>query len=287
MGVLVWLFFLVEAVYQINFLWKLLLIILFSVHALVAQPDVNPEATRKIVAEKLAANSVEAEPATGTVGASAAIAVAKDVVMESVLVKQSPMLPALVKGLAADITAKEKTETDGEKGDKLFESLSEELSPFNALGLGVPATRTAAKESWMSLKGQQMDFGPKSKSSNAIKERIIQNISLNMPQYLHIIFALMCLRSLLFRSFFACLPWSVGYQFLFLNIPVDLIRDKFPQIPSWALDFKLRSLATMAFHSFMWLFFVCEAVIRTHLVEKILLLGLILAHAYIVSPVLK
>merc|ERR1712048_900008 len=158
---------------------------------------------------------------------------------------------------------------------------------LNPLGLGVLASRKSAKEAWISLKEQQIDFGPKSKTSNTIKERIMQNTALNMPQYLHIIFAWMCLRSLLFRSFFACLPWSVGYQFLFLNIPVDLIRDKFPQIPSWALDFKLRSLATMAFHSFMWLFFVVEAVVRTYLVEKILLLGLILAHAYIVSPVLK
>merc|ERR1712166_1131480 len=104
------------------------------------------------------------------------------------------------------------------------------------------------------------------------------NFERNMPQYIHILLAFMCLRSFLFRSWFACLPWLLSYQMLCVSLP--LIRAKVPAVPP--VDLVFRIAATGAFNAFMWLFFVYEAALMTSTLEKMALTGLFAAHAYVV-----
>merc|ERR1712226_741659 len=103
---------------------------------------------------------------------------------------------------------------------------------YNILGLGLPANAETVKFAWIAFKNLEFDGGPRArKKGTPGMDRIKVNLERNLPQYVHILFALMCLRTLLFRSWFACLPWLVGYQFLSLLIPMELIREKFPQVP--------------------------------------------------------
>merc|ERR1712086_292117 len=62
-------------------------------------------------------------------------------------------------------------------------------------------------------------------------ERILTNMHINMAQYLHILLAMMMLRAFLFRSFFACLPWLVGYQCLPLKLPLENMDVMGQQVP--------------------------------------------------------
>merc|ERR1711972_1221144 len=73
----VWLFFLVELIYQINLLWKLLLVTVITVHAYVSVPDLFPDKTRKDIAERRAKESAEAAPVAGSADTKDAIAVVK------------------------------------------------------------------------------------------------------------------------------------------------------------------------------------------------------------------
>jgi len=129
----------------------------------------------------------------------------------------------------------------------------------------------------------EVDFGPyKRKKGNAAMERIEVNVERNLSQYINIALVLMCLNALVFRSWFACLPWLVGYQLLSLNLPMDLIRESFPQVPP--VELKFRVAATMAIHTFVWLFFLNELLFKTYFLAKFPLVGLFIAHAYVVVP---
>jgi hypothetical protein len=295
----VWLFFLYEALYKTYFFEKIPLIGLFIAHAFIAAPEINPDAARQTIAEETQEGAAAAKPADeapsvhGKSHAKETIAVVKQIFTCSVLATRSPLLLTWAKELKelkassskpAGEKKEESEETSKDSGaSEIFDDLVKSLSLFNILGLGLPASQEAAKESWLMLKGLQLDFGPQSKKSGAVKDRIVVNLTRNMPQYLHIVLALMCLRSFLFRSFFACLPWLVGYQFLSLHIPMDMIRNKLPQVPP--VDFKIRVVASIVFHALMWLFFLYEIAFKLHFIEYVLLTGLILAHAFVVCPV--
>jgi hypothetical protein len=264
------------------------LISLIAAHDFVVKPEEKPEAARKLISDKTAAKSkvAEAEPPVASKDhVTAMLATVKQLVTCSVIIKLSPTIIGWAKEMKA--AAAKKDDGDAKPSDAAsdFEGLKKDISPFNMLGLGLPAPE-AAKESWLVLKSLQLDFGPQSKKSGAVKERILANLARNMPQYMNITLGLMCLRSFLFRSWFACLPWLLLYQMLSVNVPVDvvtLLRAKVPQVPP--VDFKVRVVATFVLHALMWLFFLYEAAYKTYLLEKILLKGLFIAHAYVVSPV--
>jgi hypothetical protein len=313
----VWFFFLYEFVFRAYFFEKIPLIGLLAVHAYVAVPVVNLETARKAIAEKLGGTAAEDEaPATSKSEAGDIIIMVRQLVTESVLAKVSPTLTSWAKEIKAAPSAqedksKDKTEADQKmEEDKdvskdakssgvacVLEDLTDKLSLFNVLGLGLPASRQAAKEAWLSLKGPQIDFGPQSKKKGAAKERVLASFARNLPQYLHILLALMCLRSFFFRSWFACLPWLVGYQYISLNMPDALlgvlaasakaplqkIQEQFPHLAE--VDVKIRVAITVALHAFMWLFFVIEVACKTYFLEKFMLVGFFVAHAYVVNPV--
>jgi len=254
----------------------------------------NKQADRK-AAKK--ATKVDDEPVAAEEGFGALVSVCKELVLKSVLLQVSPALPDLLKDKAVEVK-KDTTSTEKEnEGDEnkeneeekkpeepadaasIFEGLRSRLPFYNPLGLGLPASGEASKTAWLSFKSLEVDGGPRARRKGTPgMDRIKVNVETNLPQYIHILLLLMCLRAFLFRSWFACLPWLVGYQVLSLEIPLALIRDKFPQVP--AVDSKFRIAATMAVHGLMWLFFVYEA-LSFWLVP---LIGLVMVHAYVASP---
>jgi len=298
---LVWTFFLHEILCQTYFLAKFPLIGLFVAHAYVVAPEVNLDAARSLIAEKKTAEAVDDKPQpVGDANAGTMIAMIKLTLTNSFLVKLCKQNKALMelKGATAKMAdakampkkketnaedEKETTEEDSKPTDALsgsvFEPLMSIVSIYNALGLGAQGSA----ESWRTFTKLEIDMGPKAKKGGAIKERLLTNFERNMPQYLHIFMALMCLRSFLFRSFFACLPWLVAYQMICVSLP--LIRAKVPAVP--AVDLIYRIAATGAFNALVWVFFVYEVTFMAHFLEKTLFTGLITAHAYSVSPASK
>jgi len=276
----IWLFFLYVLLFATYFLAKFPLIALFVLHAYVVVPEVNVEAARTALKEKKATEAPDdkPEPTKGAANAGSFIARIKLIVMDSFLVKMAHMVPELVKELKA--AAAKKADAKKDEGDEnsgsAFEPLIGPLCIYNALGLGL----AASPDEYRKLAKPQLDFGPKGKKGSA-KERLMTNFEKFMHLYLHITLLLMCVRSFLFRSFFACLPWLVAYQMLCLSFP--LIRAKLPQVPPVELVFRVA--ATAVFHALMWLFFVYEATCMTYLSEKILLTVIFVGHAYVVSPV--
>merc|ERR1719183_1638123 len=107
--VLVWFFFLYELLYKSYILEKIPLIALIAAHAYVVVPEANPEAARKLIAEKTEAKTkaTEAEPPPV---ASSTLATVKQLVTSSVITKLSPT----VIGWAKEIKAK----TDAKKEDE-------------------------------------------------------------------------------------------------------------------------------------------------------------------------
>jgi len=301
---LVWAFFLYELLCQTYFLAKFPLLGLLVAHAYVVVPEVNLDAARSLIAEKRTAEAGDAKPQVlGTANPGTIIAMIKLIVTTSFLAKLSNKGPQLIEELKgatskrADAKAepkKKETNAEDEGAEKetndedtkpkdtssgsVFEPLMAIISIYNVLGLGA---QQGSAESWRTFVKLNMDFGPKDKKGGAIKERLMTNFERNMPQYLHIFMALMCVRSFLFRSFFACLPWLVAYQMVCVSLP--LIRAKVPQVPP--VDLIYRIAATGAFNALTWLFFAYESTVMTHLLEKILFAGLFAAHAYVVAPV--
>jgi len=250
----------------------------------VVVPEANVEAAREAVKDKKTAEAAEEkpEPTKGAANAGSLICRIKLIVMDSFLVKMAHMVPELIKELKGATAKKaEAKKDDGDEKDtssgSAFEPLVENLSIYNALGLGLAASR----EEYRALAKPQLDLGPKAKKGSPVKERLMTNFEKFMHLYLHILLVLMCVRSFLFRSFFACLPWLVGYQMLCLSFP--LIRAKLPQVPPVELIFRVA--ATAVLHALMWLFFVYEATFMTYLFEKICLTVIFVGHAYVVSPV--
>jgi len=222
----------------------------------------------------------QAKPAAGAASAKGIFGVLKRIIVGSFLVQFGYAAPALGKTLKAKKAAEtKKEEKEGEEKTNEDGSILKGLTMFNVLGLGLATT----KESWTLLKGLQVEPPAKSKKGSPFQERVGANFERNMPQYIHILFALMCVRALLFRSLFACLPWLVVYQIACLHF--DVIKAKFPQVPP--VDFEIRVLVTGTLHALAWLFFFYEYVAMTHILEKMFLGALFVAHAYVVVPTEK
>lgn len=166
---------------------------------------------------------------------------------------------------------------------ELFDVLGNRLAWHNCLGLAAPRTAEESRAAWLAMKSLEFDGGPKKKKGNPGVDRIVASLHRNLPQYLHMLLALLALRALLFRSFFACLPWLLGYQFLSLVVPLQPI-DKLPGVPLDKVDVKYRIAGTMAVHALLWLFFLYEMLWRIYFYEKILYVGILLYHAYAVRP---
>jgi len=178
--------------------------------------------------------------------------------------------------------AKEKpaAPADPESAEDLFAAFSARLQWYNTLGLAEPRTQEDALAAWNEMKGLELDWGPrKARKGNPGMDRVLKNICTYLPQYFHLLLALMCLRAFLFRSWFACLPWLVGYQAASLLVPLDLAQLK--DVP-----LKFRVAATMAFHGLVLLFFLYEFVWKLiPVIEHAFWLGILVFHAYVVKPV--
>jgi len=166
----------------------------------------------------------------------------------------------------------------------MFSTLNSRLTWYNVLGLGMPASGEEAMKAWKDMIGLEVDFGPKKKKGSPGVDRILKNVHNLLPQYMHLLLALMMLRAFLFRSWFACLPWSVGYQILSLFVPLEGFPDKLPQVPVEKCPSFVRVMIALVLHAFVWLFFIYEFVLCTYFFEKIPLVGLFAYHAYAVRP---
>jgi len=168
----------------------------------------------------------------------------------------------------------------------VFERLNHRLGgllPLN--GLGLWHSPAGAKEAFLKTKALKFDGGPKAKKKgNPAVERMLANGRENFLQYFHFLFALMLLRSFLFRSFFAFLPWMFFYQTASVMLPLTNL-EKLPQVPIEKCPVKFRVAGAIGLHALVWFFFLYEVVIRTYIFEKILIVGLFAAHGYLVAPV--
>jgi len=183
------------------------------------------------------------------------------------------------------------TEESLEYADSIFAFLKKRLgleSWHNCLGLASPSSAEESMASWMELKSLELDWGPRPKRNQSPGlDRIKVNLFNNMPQYLHILLALMALRAFFFRSFFACLPWLLGYQFLSLWVPLD--DTPIPQLPQLKepiekCPLKFRVVASVGIHALVWFFFAYEFLWCMWFFEKGLVIGLFCYHAYAVRP---
>jgi hypothetical protein len=180
---------------------------------------------------------------------------------------------------------KDEAPKDDTSAEGIFGSICAQLSWCNVLGLAEPATGEDAIKAWRALKDLELDFGPRAKRRGSPGlDRITVNLFTNMPQYLHLLLSLMMLRSLLFRSWFACLPWLVGYQVLSVMLPLTPL-PQLPQVPLDQVPTKFRVAGTIAIHALVWFFFLFEVVWKTYFFEKIPLIGMFAYHAYAVRPV--
>jgi hypothetical protein len=279
---LVWLFLLYEFTFETYIFEKLLLMVFFVSHAYVVAP-IDIAAARKAAAEK--SKDGDAHPAFNASSASDNLSKVKENLKGLVLAKHTQKLPGMVKDIQASVKkAKDKVEeTDGEsekteddktngKGDdETFENIKKELTPFNMLGFD--KSPEDAKESWKDFGSRATKFAPVEKKKNgAAGERIMANLEKNAFQYVNILLALMCLRALLFRSWFSFLPLLVVSQLISL------------QLPKQKVDSTVRSVISLGVHILVWFFFVYEAAFRTNIIEKLFLAGLFLGHAYLTSP---
>merc|ERR1719188_296933 len=114
-------------------------------------------------------------------------------------------------------------------------------------------------------------------------DRIVTNLYNNLPQYLHVLLFVFMLNCLLFRSWFACLPWLVFYQTMSLALPLETL-ERFPQVQLSKVPLKFRIAATMTIHALVWLFFLYELVWKCHFLMEFWAFGLIIAHALCVVP---
>lgn len=219
----------------------------------------------------------------------------------STIMQVAPGLQAIMtddsKAKAPEEEKKEPVEGETEEAkpaltyaDQVFYFLKERLVPWNCLGLAEPASAEEAKAAWMDLKELEIDYGPRPKRNQSPGlDRIKINVQNNFVQYLHALLALMMLRAFLFRSWFACLPWLVGYQYLSLWVPLEGPFQPMPQVPDVGehlekCPIKFRVAASVGIHVLVWLFFLYEALWKMWFFEKFLVLGLIAYHAYAVRP---
>lgn len=194
----------------------------------------------------------------------------------------------------------EKDEADATKGsvpdrvlDKdacgTFTRIQSRLTLFNPLGLFASSDKALAAWKAMAPDMDRVDFGPKAKRKGTPKlDRIVTNFDQNLVQYIYILFAWMILRAFLFRSFFACLPWLMLYQFLSADLPLGPTTYRgipLDKVPMEKVPVELRVVITIALHGLVCLFFLYELVVKTYWLELILVGGLIAYHAFAVRPV--
>jgi hypothetical protein len=202
----------------------------------------------------------------------------------------APDKPAEEKEESEDNTQPEADNATEKPGEvettaSVFEALGNRLAWSN--GLGLFASAEEGKKALLVIKGQEIDFGPRAKRTGSPGlERISANAQNNMALYMYAVFALMVLRSFLFRSFFACLPWLFGYQFLSMALPLTNLA-KLPQVPLEKVPVCVRVLITLLLHVLVWLFFLYEAVWKCYFSEKFLLMGFVLFHSYAARPAEK
>jgi len=154
-----------------------------------------------------------------------------------------------------------------------FDRLQSRLVWYNSLGLGLPPTGEEAKEAWLAMKGLELDWGPKtSRRENRRTMRIIANLQKHVPQYIHLIFALMLIRSL---GRWGLLAVTFVLQLASLMVPVELV----PKVPA-----KTRVACALAMHALVWLLFLREVLWCTYFFEKIMVMGLLAFHAHSVRP---
>lgn len=259
--------------------------------------------------KRAAKKTVDEEPEVKEKGDM--VGMLKTLALESVLATIAPKLPVILKeepGAAKTVKPEQAAETapEGEGGEgegeaktdeqpadstpegpetaaDVFERLSHRLLPLNGLGLWHSAA--GAKEAFLKTKALKFDGGPKAKKKgNPAVERLLQNGRENMLQYFHFLFALMLLRSFLFRSWFAFLPWMFFYQTASVMLPLTNLQ-KLPQVPLEKCPVKFRVAGTIGLHALVWFFFLYEVAFRTYIFEKILIVALIAAHGYLVAPV--
>jgi len=231
--------------------------------------------------------------------------------MGSCILKFAPKLPhiAQMEGpLAGDVQlpelAKEEeeeektTEHDNDTADQaadvkspdetvdMFLQLVNRLAWHNPLGLAEPATAADSVTKWTCFKSLELDWGPAKKrreTGTPSLDRIMENLSQNFAQYMHVFLALMMLQALLFRSWFACLPWLVGYQFASMKVPLKTM-EKVPQVQLSKIPMKFRVVGTVSLHALVWLFFLYETIWKCGFFTELFSLGLIVLHAHSVKP---
>lgn len=219
--------------------------------------------------------------------------------MNSTIVQVAPGLQAIMtddsKAKAPEKEEEPKQEVEGEfeepkptaslaYADQVFDFLKKRLVWYNSLGLAEPASAEEALGAWKDLKDLEIDYGPRPrKNQSPGLDRMKVNIHNNFVQYLHVLLALMILRAFLFRSWFACLPWLVGYQYLSLWVPLNGI-PQLPQVPVEKCPLKFRVAASVGIHLLVWLFFAYETLWKMWFFEKFFVGGLFAYHAYAVRP---
>lgn len=167
---------------------------------------------------------------------------------------------------------------------EIYASIKGRFAWYNCLGLAAPRSGEEAKAAWFALKKLEVDGGPRAKrKGNPGLDRVVANVRNNMAQYFHVLLAMMMLRAFLFRSYFACLPWLVGYQFLSVFLPLEKIPEV-PQLDLAKVDIRFRVAASVILNFLVWLFFAYEALWRANFLEKFLYIGIIVTHAYVVRP---
>mmetsp|Transcript_1726 Transcript_1726/g.5433 ORF Transcript_1726/g.5433 Transcript_1726/m.5433 type:complete len:278 (-) Transcript_1726:326-1159(-) len=164
----------------------------------------------------------------------------------------------------------------------LFHSLKARLTVIN--GLGLFASGDDAKQAFQKFKSLEFDGGPRAKKKGTPgMDRLLTNFHDHLPQYVCLLFALMVLRSLLFRSWFACLPWLFLYQVVSCLLPLE--RTEQVPVPLEKVPQTARGVATAFLHGLVWLFFVYEVLFRAWWLEWVLVVVLFTAHAYAFRPI--
>eukprot|EP00933_Yihiella_yeosuensis_P050066 TRINITY_DN47832_c0_g1_i1.p1 TRINITY_DN47832_c0_g1~~TRINITY_DN47832_c0_g1_i1.p1 ORF type:complete len:262 (+),score=74.47 TRINITY_DN47832_c0_g1_i1:88-873(+) len=241
----------------------------------------------------------EDEPETGAPASGGKLLeIATELVLGSALAKFGPKTYALltsgdrakpvpVSKEGEDTTEESKAEApEPTDAAGIFEALKTRIAWQNCLGLAKPSSPEEAMQGWMNFKALEFDGGPKAKRKGTPgMDRVMKNFCDNMVQYVYILLGLMILRVLLFRSWFACLPWLVGYQALSLFLPLETMEVAGQKLPLEKCDVQIRVALSLAIHALVLLFFAYELLYCTYFMEKMLLVGVVVGHSYVMRPV--
>lgn len=164
---------------------------------------------------------------------------------------------------------------------QFFGKLRERLLGLNFLGIF--RTGDATVEAFLTMKKMEFDGGPRAKRKGTpTLDRLAANFHDLMPVYIYLLLAMMSLRSLFFRSLFACLPWLMLYQFLSVWMPLEK-TEKIP-LPMEKVPLSARVAIVLLLHSLVWLFFVYELLVRAWWLEWFLITAGFTGIAYVLRP---